>query len=98
MEHYEQDFDSRLDLGVVETPSVITNRTLQRLYAINYTLAVVHEELFDPVDVDARADLLLAAEDAFAGALALVSRLRSIAWYEKDEINPLDIETGNGKN
>ena len=98
MENYDEDLDANLELGIIETPFVLTNRTLQRLYAINYTLAVVHEELFDPVDVDARADLLLAAEDAHAGALALVSRLRSIAWYEKDEINPLDIETGNGKN
>lgn len=55
-------------------------RVLSRMDAISYTLARVHEEMFDPIDTESRADLLLAAEEIALAALALASRARDIAW------------------
>ena len=64
----------------VEEPSKVQERVLSRMDAISYTLACIHEEMFDPIDTESRADLLIAAEEIALGALALASRARNIAW------------------
>lgn len=66
----------------VETPYEIHQRLLSRLSACNYTLGKVYDEMYDPIDPDARADLLIAAEDLALGAMALAVLAREIAWQE----------------
>ena len=64
---------------------------LRRLAACSNTIVITRSELIDPVDVDRRADLLIAAEDLLQEALALTAQVRAIAWQDST-IEPTGIE------
>jgi hypothetical protein len=55
-------------------------QTHRRISACTNTIATVREELFDPIFLEERANLLIAAEDLFNEALTLVQACREIAW------------------
>lgn len=64
---------------------------LRRLFACTNTITITRNELIDPIDVQRRADLLIAAEDLLQEAMALVSTVRVIAWQDST-IEPTGIE------
>jgi len=55
-------------------------RVVRRLRAAYANLVIVADELSDPADVDARADLVIAAEDLADVAAHIVEVARDIAW------------------
>ena len=60
-----------------ETPE---QRLVRRLRAAYANLVAVADEVTDPEDVDARADLVIAAEDLLDVALHITEVARDIAW------------------
>jgi hypothetical protein len=60
-----------------ETPE---QRAVRRLRAAYANLVTVANELEDPVDVDARADLVIAAEDLGDVTAHILEAARDIAW------------------
>ena len=62
-------------------------RALRRLAACAYTAHVVAAELTSPDSIDAKADLLIAAEDLYLEAERLVAAARAIAWGDSPEQN-----------
>jgi len=60
-------------------------RALRRLAACAYTARAVAAELVSPKSVDAKADLLIAAEDLYLEAERLVAAARAIAWGTEPE-------------
>ncbi len=63
-------------------------RALRRLAACTYTARIVSAELAAPEDIEAKADLLLAAEDLFSEAERLVAIARAIAWGDVETSGP----------
>jgi len=55
---------------------------LRRLFACSNTITITHSELIDPIDVDRRADLLIAVEDLLNEALSLAHTVRAMAWQD----------------
>ena len=53
---------------------------LRRLFACSNTITITRSELIDPIDVDRRADLLIAVEDLLNEALSLAHTVRAMAW------------------
>ena len=73
---YEIDYDHPLFVTAVQ-------RNKQRVDACVHTLALVREELIDPVAIERQADLLLAVEDLVNEALTLAMDVRSMVWPDK---------------
>jgi len=57
-----------------------TAKVLRRINSCYYTLCTVADVLRDPVDVDARADLLIAVENLIDVATHVTGEVRGIAW------------------
>ena len=55
-------------------------RALRRIQACTHTLYSVAEELEDPIDINHRADLLIAVENLFDIASFVTDAGRGIAW------------------
>lgn len=55
-------------------------RTMRRIVSCTHTLYSVIEDLSDPIDIEARADLLIAAENLIEAALQVTDDCRGIAW------------------
>jgi len=55
-------------------------RTLRRLKSCTHTLYAISEELQDPLEVDQRADLLIAVENLIEVASYVTDQCRGIAW------------------
>lgn len=55
-------------------------RTIRRITSCTHTLYSVAEELNDPVSVESRADLLIAAENLIDVAIHVTEACRGIAW------------------
>jgi len=55
-------------------------RTIRRLRSCTHTLHSIIEELDDPVAVEQRADLLIAAENLIEAASFVTDQCRGIAW------------------
>jgi hypothetical protein len=53
---------------------------MRRLRSCTHTLISVSEELDDPVDIDQRADLLIAVENLIEVASYVTDQCRGIAW------------------
>lgn len=64
---------------------------LRRLSACTNTITITRNELIDPIDVQRRADLLIAAEDLLQEALAFTHMVRTMAWQDST-IEPTGIE------
>ena len=67
-------------LGMTFLQETDTQRALRRLTSCTHTLYSVSDELEDPEDVDARADLLIAAENLIDIAHHITESIRDIAW------------------
>jgi hypothetical protein len=65
-------------------------RTMRRLYACTQTLLSIADELVDPVDIDERGDLLIAAENLIDIAVHVTESVRDIAWQHS--MTPSEIE------
>jgi len=72
-------------------------RTMRRIVSCTHTLQAVIDDLDDPADIDARADLLIAAENLIEAALYVTDACRGIAWQyspipysEEDEESDYD--------
>lgn len=59
-------------------------RTLNRMKACAFTVRTALAELEDPLDMEKRADLLLASEDLLNDVLLLNNELRHLVWNELD--------------
>ena len=57
-----------------------TDLLLRRIDSSTYTIANVRDSLFDPLTIDRRADMLIAAENLVHEAMTLVMEIREIAW------------------
>ena len=72
----------------------VLERNLRRIEACTHTISVVREEMLDPVNVDKRADLLIAAEELINEAMTLAYEARAIAWPDQSP-KPIENETNN---
>lgn len=72
-------------LPEIETPTALHQRNVARLRRCLYTLKVIEEQLFDPIALDDRADLVILAEDIAGYAISLANHARDFAWQEADE-------------
>jgi hypothetical protein len=61
-------------------------RALRRLEAVAYTLNVVRTEIYDPQDVDTRADLMIATYNVVNEAFALLHEVNDIVWPEHQSL------------
>jgi hypothetical protein len=59
-------------------------RNLQRVSACSHTIAIVREDLVDPVTTDHRADLLIAVEDLVNEVMTLALDVRAMTWPDKE--------------
>lgn len=57
---------------------------LQRVSACSHTIAIVREDLVDPVNVERRADLLVAVEDLVNEVMTLAFDVRAMTWPDKE--------------
>lgn len=75
-------------LPEIETPMTLHYRNVIRLRRCLYTLKVIEEQMFDPIDLDDRADLLLLAEEIAGYAIGIANTAREITWQDADESAP----------
>lgn len=61
-------------------------RALRRLEAVSYTLNVVRTEIYDPEDVDTRADLMIATYNVVNEAMALLHEVNEIVWPQTEPL------------
>lgn len=61
-------------------------RALRRLEAVSYTLSVVRTEVYDPQDVDTRADLMIATYNVVNEAFSLLQEVNQIVWPESQTL------------
>lgn len=61
-------------------------RALRRLEAVSYTLNVVRTEIYDPEDVDTRADLMIATYNIVNEAMALLHEVNTIVWPQTEPL------------
>lgn len=61
-------------------------RALRRLEAVSYTLNVVRTEIYDPEDVDTRADLMVATYNVVNEAMALLHEVNEIVWPQTEPL------------
>lgn len=61
-------------------------RALRRLEAVAYTLSVVRTEIYDPEDVDTRADLMIATYNIVNEAMALLHEVNDIVWPQTEPL------------
>jgi hypothetical protein len=71
--------------SVADHPLMVeaVNRNLQRISACSHTIAVVREELCDPLTIDRRADLLVSVEDLVNEVMTLALDVRAIVWPDQ---------------
>lgn len=60
-------------------------RTMRRLVSCTHTLYSILEELDDPIEVDLRGDLLIAAERLLEAVIYVTDAARGIAWQYSPE-------------
>lgn len=74
-------------------------RNQQRLSACVNTVALVREELVDPINIDRRADLLIVVEDLVNEVMTLAFDVRAMTWPDKEAhpsyIPDTDTDTNN---
>lgn len=63
---------------------------LRRLQLCTYALQEIHIELEEPEDSEAKADLLIAAENMAYEALDLLQTVKDYAWGEEPAYAPPD--------
>lgn len=78
------------------TPEQLLQMHLQRLQACRTTIDSVHLQVFDPIQADRRADLLIAVEETANAAVALAIEVRDLVWQSPD-LTPHDDHAGNRK-
>ncbi len=61
-------------------------RALRRLEAVSYTLNVVRTEIYDPEDVDTRADLMIATYNVVNEAMSLLHEVSGIVWPQTEPL------------
>lgn len=59
-------------------------RNLQRISACSHTISITREELVDPINIDRRADLLIAVEDLVNETMTLALEIRAMIWPDKE--------------
>jgi hypothetical protein len=59
-------------------------RNLQRVSACSHTISIVRDNLVDPVDLEHRADLLIAVEDLVNEVMTLAFDVRAMTWPDKE--------------
>jgi hypothetical protein len=59
-------------------------KNLRRIAVCAHTISTVRDEIFDPVLIERRADLLVAVEDLVNEAMTLALDVRSIAWPDRE--------------
>ncbi len=67
-------------------------RTLRRLKSCTHTLYSIVDELQDPLEVDQRADLLIAVENLIEVASYVTDQCRGIAWQHTPVPGPEEEE------
>lgn len=77
--YYDREVHS-IRLGMTFLQETDTQRALRRITSCTHTLYSVFDELDDPQEVGARADLLIAAENLIDIALHITDAIRDIAW------------------
>jgi hypothetical protein len=60
------------------------SRNLQRVSACSHTVAIVRENLVDPISLERRADLLIAVEDLVNEVMTLAFDVRALTWPDKE--------------
>lgn len=78
------------------TPTQLLQMHLQRLQACRTTIDSIHLQVFDPIEPDRRADLLIAVEDVANAAVALALEVRDLVWNSPD-LTPHDDHAENRK-
>jgi hypothetical protein len=59
-------------------------RNLQRVTACSHTISIVRDTLVDPVDLEGKADLLIAVEDLVNEVMTLAFDVRAMTWPDKE--------------
>jgi len=59
-------------------------RNLQRVTACSHTISIVRDNLVDPVDLERKADLLIAVEDLVNEVMTLAFDVRAMTWPDKE--------------
>jgi len=59
-------------------------KNLRRIAVCAHTVSTVRDEIFDPVLIQRRADLLIAVEDLVNEVMTLALDVRSIAWPDRE--------------